>query len=72
MEHESCRDTNRNTVTKGLVQRLEYFEIVRRVRRDHSNYSIIKLEQNPKKSPGDLSRLAVSQTPVRNHQLTMV
>ena len=29
---------------------------------DHPNYSIIE------KSPGDLRRLAVTQTPVKNHQ----
>ena len=40
--------------------------------RDHSSYSIIKIGQNTKKSPGDLRRLDVTQTPVRNHQLTIV
>ena len=34
---------------------------------DHPNYSIIKIGQNTKKSPGDLKRLAVTQTPVENH-----
>ena len=40
--------------------------------RDHPNNSIIKIEQNTEKSPGDLRRLAVSQTPVRTHHLTLV
>ena len=40
--------------------------------RDHPNYSVIKVRQNTEKSPGDLRRLAVTQTPVRNHQLTLV
>ena len=34
---------------------------------DHSYYSIIIIGQNTEKSPGDLWRLAVSQTPVKNH-----
>ena len=37
--------------------------------RDHPDYCIIKIGQT---SPGDLKRLAVTQTPVRNHQLTLV
>ena len=44
----------------------------KRASRDHSDYSLIKIVQNTKKSPGDLKRLAVSQTPVRNNQLTVV
>ena len=36
------------------------------------NYSIIKTGQNPKKSPGDLRRLVVTQTPVRKHRLTLM
>ena len=39
---------------------------------DHPDYSIIKIRQNTEKSPGDLRRLAVTQTPVRNRQLTLV
>ena len=35
---------------------------------DHQNYSIIDNDQNTEKSPGDLSRLAVIQTPVEDHQ----
>ena len=33
--------------------------------------SIIENGQNTDKSPGDLRRLAVTQTPVKNHQLTL-
>ena len=33
---------------------------------DHPNYSI-EYGQNTEKSPGDLRRLAVTQTPVKNH-----
>ena len=38
---------------------------------DHPNGSIIKFCQNTKKSPGDLRRLTVIQTPVKNHQLML-
>ena len=37
---------------------------------DHPNYSIVEIGQNTEKSPGDLRKLAVTQTLVRNHRLT--
>ena len=37
----------------------------------HPNYSIVKLGQNTEKSPGDLRRLAVTQTPVKDLQLML-
>ena len=42
------------------------------MRGDHPNYYIIKNDQNTEKSHGDLRRLAVTQTPVKNHQLTLM
>ena len=39
---------------------------------DHPNYYIIENGQNTEKSPGDLRRLAVAQTPVKNHQLMLM
>ena len=39
---------------------------------DHLNCYIIENGQNTKKSPGDLRGLAVTQTPVKNHQLTLM
>ena len=39
---------------------------------DHPYDSIIEDSQNAEKSPGDLKRLAVTQTPVKNHQLTLM
>ena len=38
----------------------------------YPNYSIVEIGQNTEKSPGDLKRLAVAQTPEENHQLTLV
>ena len=38
-----------------------------RMSRDHPNHSITKVNQNTEKSPGDLRRPAITQTPVKNH-----
>ena len=35
---------------------------------EHLEYSIIKNGQNTEKSPGNMKILAVSKTPVENHQ----
>ena len=43
----------------------------KRTSRDHSDYGI-KIGQNTKKVLGDLRSLAVTQTPERNHLLTLV
>ena len=74
MEHESDGDIHCNwraeyshqrigTVTGGLRNK--------RMSRVHPNYWI-KIGQTTKKSPGDFKRLAVTQTPVENHQLTLM
>ena len=55
------------TVTKGLPKGLEDLEIGL-TSGDHPNYYIIENGQNTEKSPGDLRRLAVTQTPVKDHQ----
>ena len=39
---------------------------------DNPNYSIIKIGQNTKKNPGDMRKLAITQTPVENYQLTLM
>ena len=39
---------------------------------DTPDYSIIMIGQNTEKSPGDLRRLAVTLTPVKNPRLTLV
>ena len=43
-----------------------------RMGRDYPNDSIAEDGQNTETSPGDLSRLAVTQNPVKNHQLILV
>ena len=39
---------------------------------DHPNDGIIEDGQNTEKSPGDLRRFAITQTPVKNHQLKLM
>ena len=41
-------------------------------RRDHPNDRIIKIGQNTEKNPGDLRRLAVTQTTLDDNQITLV
>ena len=43
----------------------------KRTKGDHPNYNSVEIDQNTKKSPGDLGRFAVTQTPVRNHRLSL-
>ena len=39
---------------------------------DYPNYGISEIGQNTEKGPGDLRRLAITQTLVKDHQLTLV
>ena len=39
---------------------------------DDPNYSIIEIGHNTKKSPGDLRRLAITQTQMEDHQLILM
>ena len=55
------------TITKGLLKGLEDLEIG-----GLTETIIAKNGQNPETSPGDLRRLTVTQTPVKNHQLTLM
>ena len=53
-----------DTETRGLGNK--------RMIGDHLKYSIIKIGQNTGKNPGDLRKLAVNQTPVKNHVTTTI
>ena len=55
-------------VTKGLLKGLGSWQMSG----DHPNDSIVENGQNTERSPGDLRRLAVTQTPVKNHQLMLM
>ena len=58
-------------VTKGLIKGTGGLGNKRKSG-DHPNYCIIEIVQNTEKSPGDLRRLGVTQTPVKDHQLTLM
>ena len=75
MEHESVDYTNCNRCSWHSHQRIatgtgELWK--NRTSGDHPNYCIIELGQNTEKSPGDLRRLVVTQTPVRNYYLMLL
>ena len=75
MEREGDGDVYCNLCTRNNYQNID-----KRTRRhrnprtstEHPDYSIIKIGVNTEKSSGELRRLAVSQTPVKNHHLTLV
>ena len=72
MEHEGDCDTNCNWYTRNNPQRIGKGSGKhgnKRTSREHPNSSIIKTGQNTEKSPGDLRRLVVIQTPMKNNQL---
>ena len=60
-----------STVTKGLLKGPGGLGSWR-TGRDYPNDSIAKNGQNPEMCPGDLRRLAVTQTPVKTHQLILM
>ena len=60
------------TITKGLLKGPGGLGSWRTGRRVYPNDSIAKNGQNPETSPGDLRRLAVTQNPVKKHQLTLM
>ena len=75
MEQENDSDTNCNWCTRYSHQKISTGTVGlgnKRMNGDHPNYSIVGIGQNTKKSPGNLRRLAVTQTPEENHQLMLV
>ena len=73
MEQEGDDDTSSNWCTWNDLQRIGKGGGRvgnKRSSKDHPEYSI-KIGQTTKKSPEDLWRLAVTQTPARNNQLTL-
>ena len=63
----NCTWNNRQTIDRGTCRNGN-----KRTIGNHPNESIFKVGQNTEKSPGDLRRLAVTQTPVKRNQLTLV
>ena len=75
MQHESGGDINCDWCAQYSHERINKKTgglRNQRTNRDHPNNSIVEIDQNTKKNPRDLRRLTVTQTPVRNHQLTLV
>ena len=75
MEHEGDNYTNRDWCFWYSHQRI--IKGTRGFRSwktsgDHLNYNIIENDQNTEKSPGDLRRLAVTQTQVKDHQVKLM
>ena len=58
------------TVPKELLLGLE--DLKMRKSGDHPNYYMTDIGQNTEKSPGDLRGLAVTQTSMKDYQLTLV
>ena len=74
VEHESNLDTNCNWCSLYSHQKFcKGFGGLgnKKTSGTYSDYCIIKIRQNTEKSPGHLRRLAVTQTPVRMHRLTL-
>ena len=73
MEHEGDGDTNCNWFTWNDPQRLGKGAGKLRNQKasgeTNLDYSIIKMGQNTEKSPGNLRRFVVTQTPVKDHQV---
>ena len=63
-------NNNNNIVTKGLLKRLEDLEVGGRV--ETIQTTALLRTARILRSPGDLRRLAVTQTPVKNHRLTLM
>ena len=75
MEHEGDNYTNRDWCFWYSHQRIIQGTGGlggRRTSADHPNYNIIENSKNTEKSPGDLRRFAVTQTPVKDHQLKVM
>ena len=45
--------------------------VSKRTSGDHPNHIIVEIGENANKRPGDLRRLALTQTLAENHQLTL-
>ena len=58
-------------VTKGLLQGLGRLRNNGTIG-EHTNYNIDEIGQNTEKCPGDVKRLATTQTPVKDYQLTLI
>ncbi len=58
------------TIPRGLERGLEELEI--RMNQDHLDYRIVEISQNTKKNTGDLRKLGISLTPMKDHQIMLL
>ena len=75
MKYESDVDTNCNRCAQYNHQRIGKRTSGignKSTNGDHPKYSTVKIGQNTEKNTGNLRRLAVTQTPVEDYQLTLV
>ena len=72
MEHEGDNYTSRDWCFWYSHQRIIKGIGGRRTSGNHPNYNIIENGQKTEKSPGDLRKLVVTQTPVKDHQLKLM
>ena len=75
MKYEGDGDTNCIWHVWNDPQRLDKRAggiVNRGTNRDHPNCSIVEIDQNSEKNIGNFKRLAVTQTPVKDYQLTLV
>ena len=75
MDHDSNGNINCNWYARNNPQRLDKKTKKFRNQRtseDPPDYSIFKIAQNTEKSPGDLRRLTVIQTSVKDYLLMLV
>ena len=71
MEYESDGDTNCNWYSHQKTS-IRTGELGNKMTSgEHAYCSIVKIDQNTEKSPGDLRRLDVTPTPVKDYQLTL-
>ena len=59
------------TVTKGLEKRQKEFWNQKK-NRDDPHHCIVKIGKNTEKSPGDVRKIAVTQTLVKYYQLMLM
>ena len=72
MEHEGDSDTNCNLCVRNDPQKLDKETGRVENRRSSRDYSIVKIDLNTEMGPEDMRILALTQTPGKNHLLTLV
>ena len=75
VEHKADSDANNRWCTRNSLQGLRNKTGGignQRKNLGHTDHSIVKIRQNPQNSSGDLRKLAIIHTSVKDHQLLLV